>query len=292
MLVPHFSQVWIFLTPPTDVLSVEALGESFPGNRKAASGVKHRNKAAHWDVVTGLLLCLSHNHSGLPPLSVELVFCFPLIITKLIITHGTRFHETGFHTSVIITSWKNVIALWIYLHHHLSKRRGGKEDDRFITWYAVHNMNCTRESVSSCTGDGHMAVQVTTQWRTLACSVHNALSTAMILKWRGDSKTTVGGDINYVAFDRIAESWDATVNPLQPVQRGYCEQPSVKIQKNYAICQAPPCKHIHVPCIFYIFSESGDTLNFFFPRHLCKMPDKNNRYKNICATMNTSEYLI
>lgn len=40
MLDPHFSQMWVFLTPPTDELTFGLLGERFPGNRRAASGVR------------------------------------------------------------------------------------------------------------------------------------------------------------------------------------------------------------------------------------------------------------
>lgn len=40
MLVPHFSQMWVFLTPATDELTLGLLGERFPGKRRAASGVR------------------------------------------------------------------------------------------------------------------------------------------------------------------------------------------------------------------------------------------------------------
>lgn len=40
MLVPHFSQMWVFLTPATDELTFGLLGERFPGKRRAASGVR------------------------------------------------------------------------------------------------------------------------------------------------------------------------------------------------------------------------------------------------------------
>lgn len=41
MLVPHFSQVWYLLTPPTGVLTFGTLGDNFPGNFNAASGMTH-----------------------------------------------------------------------------------------------------------------------------------------------------------------------------------------------------------------------------------------------------------
>lgn len=165
MLVPHFSQVWFLLTPPTDVLGLGALGESFPGNRRAASGSQthtnthtHMNTAAQRDVPTGLRLCSSHQHSvcsHCPP-SVELV-CISCSSSPAHQPWDTL-HEMGFHTLVIITSWKNVITIWFYLPRHLSKQRGKKED-RCIPWYAVHNINCTLESFSP-----HPA-QVTAIWK-------------------------------------------------------------------------------------------------------------------------------
>lgn len=57
MLVPHFSQTWVFLTPPTDGLTFGLLGERFPGKRRAASGVRKQpldwtfwhNSQSHFD---------------------------------------------------------------------------------------------------------------------------------------------------------------------------------------------------------------------------------------------------
>lgn len=60
--MPHFSQVWFFLTPPADAAVLGMLGESFPGNRRAASEVTQTNMAAHGDVLTGESLCSSCQH--------------------------------------------------------------------------------------------------------------------------------------------------------------------------------------------------------------------------------------
>lgn len=110
MLVPHFSQVWYLLTPATDAFGMGALGESFPGNFKAAPAVKETciNRAAHW--MSGMHLSVHH---------IKIVlFVFTAHCLQSLFVFSTCHHpqdplsEIGFNTLAIFMSGENVI-IWI-----------------------------------------------------------------------------------------------------------------------------------------------------------------------------------
>lgn len=163
MLVPHFWQVWVFLTPPTDVAGLGALGESFPGNRRAASGVKHKhthtrehiNTAAHWDVLTVSLfitstLCLSS------PLSVSgACLCFPTRHHQLS-TRGTRFMKwVSTHWSLSLHERMSLLSGCI--RPAVYQGRGGKGGHmHFMICCSQHKRHTGELFSTSCTGDGHM----------------------------------------------------------------------------------------------------------------------------------------
>lgn len=164
MLLPHFWQVWVFLTPPTDVAGLGALGESFPGNRRAASGVKHKH--THTLTLTQLLtgtfwqsLCSSHQHSVClhRSLSAELVCVSPLVFTSSAPEGHASWngfpHIGHYHFMKECRCYLDVFA------QPFIKAEGGKEDT-CISWSAVHNINGTQESSSL-----HPA-QVTATWKS------------------------------------------------------------------------------------------------------------------------------
>lgn len=163
----------------------------------------HMNRAAQRDVVTGLHLCSSHQHINTLhcPLSAELV-CVSHS-SSLDYHSGDTLHEIGFHTLVIITSWKNAIAIWIYLPRHLSKQRGERRTDAFhdmlFTIWSAHR----RALLSSL----H-------RWWPYGSPSYNSVTHTWLfcifnrndVKMERCHQTSVGDDLNYVAFDRIAES--------------------------------------------------------------------------------------
>lgn len=90
------------------------------------------NTAADTDVQTSTSLSLHHVNTlfaftGLCQCSL---FAFPRSSSPA--QHPRdALREIGFHTLVIITSRKNVIAIWIYLRRHSSKQEGWGRTDAF-----------------------------------------------------------------------------------------------------------------------------------------------------------------
>lgn len=176
MLVPHFWQVWVFLTPPTDVAGLGALGESFPGNRRAASGVKHKH--THTLTLTQLLtgtfwqsLCSSHQHSVClhRSLSAELVCVSPLVFTSSAPEGHASWngfpHIGHYHFMKECRCYLDVFA------QPFIKAEGGKGGHmHFMICCSQHKRHTGELFSTSCTGDGHMEVQVRSQLLALACS--------------------------------------------------------------------------------------------------------------------------
>lgn len=133
MLVPHFSQMWFFLTPPTDVVGLGMLGDSFPGNRRAASEVAQTNTqtntAAHRDVLAGASLSVHHINTLLvfTALCQQSVFVSPICQQYSSAPAGHASWNECRHIG-----YYYIIAIWIYLPHHLLKQ---KMQDRYIPWF-------------------------------------------------------------------------------------------------------------------------------------------------------------
>ncbi len=220
MLVPHFSQVWFLLTPPTDALGLGALGERFPGNRRAASGVKHTHThththmstAAQRDVLTGLCVSVHHINTHCPHYWTASVsgacLCFPLVITSASpMGHAswTGFPHIG-HYHVMKECY-----YYLVLFAPPCIKAEGEKEDRCIPWCAVHDINCTQESFSR-----HPA-QVTAIWKS---NLHFSCSA-----WCTFNRD----DFKMVPANNCRRRYKQCCRTEEPVQRGYWDKPWAKI---------------------------------------------------------------
>lgn len=161
MLVPHFSQVWYLLTPPTDWAGLGTLGDSFPGNRRAASGDGHRHIQRD-----PLIRMFWRTHVFLS-IASTLLFVFTALCQQGLFgfPHQSSAHHPHASSNAASKHWslsrhEGMLSLSGFILTSIYQSKGGRGRrwcrDRIFTI-----MNCTPEGCSL-----HLA-QVTTIWKSI-----------------------------------------------------------------------------------------------------------------------------
>lgn len=107
------------------------------------------------------------------------LFMFPVTV----ITRSSPMGHAiwNFQILAIITSWKNVITIWIYFHCQRSKPKGNRTDVFHDNIFMTHTLQ------SCASHDKHMEVHMV---------LHDAHFSRMASRWRRGQQTETGEEVN------------------------------------------------------------------------------------------------
>lgn len=112
------------------------------------------------------------------------LFMFPVTVITRLSPMGHAIWN--FQILAIITSWKNVITIWIYFHCQRSKPKGNQTDVFHDNIFMTHTLQ------SCAPHDKHMEVHMV---------LNDAHLSRMVSRWRCGQQTETREEVNYKVLD-------------------------------------------------------------------------------------------